>query len=353
MTDKETSNKTIDSGELKEKPEYLPAKSTATTPAPTKQQAATIALQDVSTGDVNAFVAIAMMMESMRIELETKKNKDQPPRWIRIARAREFKEEFIGKGVIQITGAFLQFIGVMAELTLKAQDLLAQLDSGRALMEVGAKMLMTATNNDFLSIVHASVGIKDTSEIEGAKVIQKALKNGLEVMEYIPDPEDVDAISKELYQLLAVDQYDLPAEDKKAYLTGRARLLSWALEKPIQCHSLTNGISVVQLGNRRLKKKEKSFKDGKVTLTWKQKDKDPVTLYDFNYKSDSAKDIDEADKILKLLKYQNGGFSSRLKQFQKKNHLDESGILDLSTINQLMNLDYQKKTLRRAVPYSS
>jgi hypothetical protein len=318
-------------------------------PVPERQQKAEAALDLVAEGDdeINAFTAVSLMLESMRTNLESIKYTGQPPRWVRVARARAYKGEAIGNMVIELSGAFIWVVSFLAELTLQAQDLLKQIDSGRALMEVGIKMIETATDDKFLKNVQKSVGIENPPAVAVPGAVKDGLKLADNVMKYIPDPEDVKIVADEMYRLLAVEEIDIadPAAKAAAPTTGKVRLLSWALDKPLAFHDLSGGEIVKRLGIRRLEKPDtlSEFK-----LLWNWNVEEPVILCDYNQKQ-LDEEGDDIDRVLKKLGYTKADRQKNLTAFQQKNELPkQDGSLDLPTINQLMNMDFEKKTLRRA-----
>jgi hypothetical protein len=299
--------------------------------------------------DVNAFVAVSLMLESMRTNLESIKYTGQPPRWIRIARAREFENEPIGKGVIGLTGAFIAVVGFLADCTLRALDLLNQIDSGRALMEIGAKMIETATQDEFLETVQKSAGMKP-AKISGAEDARKAVATGMNIMRYVPDPEDLKPVSEQIYRLLAVEEIDIPdpeSTEQPEYTTGKVRLLSWSLDQKITLYPLSKTkVDITRFGILRPGTGDASEP---FELVWTENVDHPLTLCKFpkaELKKTSAK---EAQGLLNYLGYKESDLTKNIKAFQQKNKLpNDDGQLDLPTINMLMNLDYEKKTLRRA-----
>ena len=318
-------------------------------PVPEQQQKAEAALDLVAEGDdeINAFTAVGLMLESMRTNLERVKYTGQPPRWVRVARARAYKGKPIGNMVIELSGAFIWVVSFLAELTLQAQDLLKQIDSGRALMEVGIKMIETATDDKFLKNVQKSVGIEDPPAVAVPDAVREGLKLADDVMKYIPDPEDVKIVADEMYRLLAVEEIDIvdPASKAKVPTTGKVRLLSWALDKPLAFHDLSGGEVVKRLGIRRL---DKPDTQSEFALAWNWNVEEPVVLCDYN-KKQLDEEGDDIDRILKKLGYIKGDRKKNLIDFQKKNELPkQDGSLDLHTINRLMNMDFENKTLRRA-----
>jgi hypothetical protein len=299
--------------------------------------------------EINAFKAISMMLESMQENLEAAKITGDPQRWMRVARARDFRESVIGKGVVELSGGFIKVIGILAELVMKAQDIILQIDSGVALMEVGIKMIETATDEKFLNTVQSSVGIDPPEKIPGADVANAGVKNVMKFMKYIPDPKDLDEVAEVMYRLLAVEEIDLVDPDNpKKPTTGKVRLLSWALDKPIAFHGLKDGVDVSRLGiDRRADEKDNHpFK-----LAWKDNGNELI-IYEYDKNDVQTTSNKEANSILDKLGYGPGKLDTRLKSFQKANALGENGKLDLPTINRLMNLDFEDKKLSRAKPFN-
>ncbi|MCP3923914.1 MAG: peptidoglycan-binding protein [Desulfobacterales bacterium] len=357
-------------------------------------------LDAIASGDehVNAFTAIAIMLKQMRSDLEGVKRTEQLPRWMRVARVREFKGEgamnmIATKGVIPITGGFIKVIGFLAELTLKAQELLTQADGGKALLEVGAGMIKTVASDPFFEAVTETVGIENPGA-NPLKPIGPIVDNAMKIVDKIPDPEDVEIIAKEIYLLLAIEQLELPinntgkvdtgkilpieTEHLDVNLTGKVRLMGWAIDKGIPCHGLSGGIKITRLGSRRIWESAETALPQKSSLMWSHEE-DKIKILEFDYKektrtSGSApaggsavvpvlNDIEEANAILTKLEYPIDGisdesvfdvaFAKRLRKFQKMNKIVVNGQLDNATINLLMNLDYEKKQLKRARKYDA
>lgn len=387
-------NETSDTTETKEvtppegkKAEQAPPPAVVqeTLPATKEQQEAQKALEAVGKGDkrANAFNAIALMLKNMRLDLEGIHRTGQLPRWMRVARVREFNKEgamnFITtKGVVPISGVFISIIGIITELSLKAQELLIQADGGKALLEVGVGMIKTAASDEFY---HA---VTDTLEIDNPGpnplgAVNQVIDPAMALIDKIPDPQDVDVVAKELYLLLCVEQLALPLDEGGKInttellptttlhikdTTGKVRLLSWALEKPIPFHALNpkDGVEVSRLGNRRVWETTTGLPE-QTSFVWPYGDED-MEVYEYSYLNENAgADIQEANLLLEKLGYTepivgdktvfDAEFARRLRRFQKINDLPVTGGLDNHTINQLMNLDYEKKILRRAKPYSA
>lgn len=362
-----------------------PALVQETLPARKEQEEAQKALESVGKGDkrANAFNAIALMLKNMRRDLEGIHRTGQLPRWMRVARVREFNKEgamnFITtKGVVPISGVFISIIGIITELALKAQELLIQADGGKALLEVGVGMIKTAASDEFY---HA---ITDTLEIDSPGpnplgAVNQVIDPAMALIDKIPDPQDVDVVAKELYLLLCIEQLALPLDAGGKVnttellptttvhikdTTGKVRLLSWALGKPIPFHALNpkDGVEVARLGSRRVWETTTGLPE-KTSFMWPYGDEE-MEVYDYDYLNENAgADIQEANLLLEKLGYTepivadktvfDTEFARRLRRFQKINDLPVTGGLDNNTINQLMNLDYEKKILRRAKPYSA
>ena len=314
-----------------------------------KQQQVLTAMNQVAQGkdDINPFAVVALLLQSMREELEVIKYEGQPPRWMRIARARKYQDSAIGGGVMTITGGFLNVMGILVELTLKAQEILEQIDSGRALLEVGASMIQTAMDDKFLCGVATSVGIKDFSapDLSGAR---NAVGIAMDMMKYVPDPEDVKVVAEEMFKLLAIGEWDFVKPAGKLDIpTGKLRILSWALSKPLSCHGITGGEPVSALG---ISLSGNVNKD-KYIICWEKAEniicEVPLTAKPAG--SDLYKEeVDEADRLLKRLGYA-GATEEAIAAFRTNNSLTETGKLGISTISRLVNLDYENMTLKRAI----
>ena len=329
----------------------------------------------------NPFKAIALLLKSVRESLEGVKRTGQPPRWVRIARIRGFQgsTDYISKGVIPaLDKGFIFSITYLADLTLKAQDLLFQADSAKALIEVSGEMLKTVTRDDFAQSLAAVVGQEGVTNPLGPA--GGVIDTVLGFVDKIPEPQDLEAIGKELYGLLALEQLALDdatfTAASKTHLniaaSGKVRLLQMALTartaadpalvKTITVRSLgkdkSGSQAIAWLGSRRITDK---VAPTQAVGTWGEGDEaEPV--YEFSFDGDQAgKDIEEANNLLEKLGYTtpavadkkafSAEFAKRLRRFQKINALPISGALDNHTLNRLWHLDFKDKTLTRAKPY--
>ena len=355
---------------------------------PAAQANAQQALEDAAKGgQVNPFTAVALVLRAMRTDLEASKEPGRLPRWMRIARVRRYSDDsvktnFIAtKGVIPIASKFVDVIGYLAELTLQAQDLLTQADGGKALLEVGGAMIKTIADDPFASAIKGSLdgGVGGGGE-NPLKPIIPIVDTALEIVDKIPDPEDVEIIANEIYRLLVVVQAPLPRTDKGGVdmekveaaggvhvdqaLTGKVRLISWALETPISFLGFKDGVKSTYLGSRWIW--QTGTPPVASNLYYDPKgDKEPIYEIRFEKKPDGSDttgaDIGEAIDLLEKHGYDkpaiadktkfSANLAKRLSTFQKINELDENGELDNATINRLCNLDVTSEQLKRAKPY--
>ena len=328
-------------------------------------------------GEVNAFFAVALCLESMNDAL--KDVDGQPPRWVRIGRVGGAKpgegwgKRPVGKVVGDLTGLFLETLGIVAELTLKAKDLLTDIDGASALVEVGTEMLETLSDDQVVKSIAYSVGARkyddDFNEDGTPKISPTSFTNPLAsagkgvravktVLKYIPKPKDIEGVSNALYKLLNIEQLKKIAQ-KEQYeehinweQTGKARLISWAREKPIPVFygtgmfNFNEKVDVKSLGSRIVKSLKETETKAVGLLYTNTTESYEWEVYKKNYSATDADDLEEVDFILEKLGYTG---TDKLNDFQKNNNLPkQDGTLDIRTIHRLLNMDYDKKTLVRA-----
>jgi hypothetical protein len=329
----------------------------------------------------NPFKAIALLLKSVRESLEGVKRTGQAPRWVRIARIRNFQggTDYISKGVIPaIDKGFVFAIVYLADLTLRAKDLLFQADSAKALIEVSGEMLKTVTRDDFAQSLAAVVGQEGVSNPLGPA--GGVIDTVLGFVDKIPEPEDLEAIGKELYGLLAIELLALDdatfTNASKTHISiaasGKVRLLQMALTARTAADpGLVKSVTVRSLGKDKAGTQNVSWLGGRRITdkiaptqaigTWGE-GTEAETVYEFSFEGDQAgKDIEEANNLLEKLGYTapavadkkvfSADFAKRLRRFQKINGLPISGALDNHTLNRLWHLDFKDKTLARALPF--
>ena len=322
--------------------------------------------------NANPFKAIALLMQSVRESLEGIKRPGQAPRWVRIARIRDYQGEtdYISKGVIPAVDKGLAFtIVYLSYLTLQAKDLLFQADAAKALVEVSGEILKTVTKDEFTQSLAEVVGQKGVSNpLSGAGGV---IDTVMTFVDKIPEPEDLELIGKELYGLLCVEQLPLDenglgkATEKHINMmtSGKLRLLEMALNKSIKIRGLgkdKNGEQdVAFLGGRRLWEAAAADLPAKAAGQWGEGN-DVETIYEFAY---AGEDIEEANNLLEKMGYVEPAVTDkkvfdallgrRLRRFQKLNELTVTGKLDNPTLNRLMHLNFDTKSLERAKPFDA
>jgi hypothetical protein len=350
------------------------------TPAPVPAPTTGTSVVSPEQARANPFKAIALLLKSVRESLEGTKRAGQAPRWVRIARIRNFQgsTDYISKGVIPaVDKGFVFAILYLADLTLRAKDLLFQADSAKALIEVSGEMLKTVTSDDFAQSLAAVVGQEGVSNPLGPA--GGLIDTVLGFVDKIPEPEDLDAIGKELYGLLALEQLALDeatfTSATKVHISiaasGKVRLLQMALTAPTAADpGLVKSITVRSLGKDKAGSQTVSWLGGrrvtdkiaptKAVGTWGE-GAEAETVYEFSFDGDQAgKDIEEANNLLEKMGYVvpavadkkafSAEFAKRLRRFQKINGLPISGALDNHTLNRLWHLSFKDKTLVRALP---
>lgn len=349
----------------------------------------------------NIFDAIAYLLYEMRHSIEQERG-GRPPRWLRMARAKDAQGEadVIGKGVKIAVEGFINAVSWMSELVLDIEELLVQTDAAKALLETSTKFIETATGPDFKAGLEALTGASLDSNVVSA--INNSMQSVNQVLDYIPEPEDVAGISHELYRLLALEQWPLPPRSNESILqvtdgstgpddhirlgvsdrTGKLRLLQWAFGLEYTIHGLgplenpesEKAEGIVRLGARRLASSMSPLAASSRAV-WTRTEKD-FEIFQFSYGSapDDTKDIQEAHQVLDLLGYyyypttgdpvtpSNASdpmkksveeLERRLERFQEVNDIAVTGQLDNETLNRLFNLDYGRKSLTRAKPFDA
>jgi hypothetical protein len=323
----------------------------------------------------NPFETIAQLLRSLRESLEGTKRPGQAPRWVRIARIRAYRgdSDFISKAVIPAVDKALAFtVLYLAHLTLQARDLLYQADSAKALVEASGEMLQIVATEEFTQALAEAIDEKGVVNPlrEARAVIDKVTT----FVDQVPDPADLDLISKELYGLLCIEQRPLDEPGLGAATemhlnletTGKIRLLQMALDKSIRIRGLganrQGEQEVALLGSRRLWATAAADLPGKAIGRWGD-DPNSETIYEFDFANSeiAGQDIAEANGLLEKLGYVeptvtdakafDDALQRRLRRFQKINGLAITGQLDNPTLNGLQHLNYASKALERAKPF--
>lgn len=323
--------------------------------------------------NANPFKAIALMLKTLRTSLEGTKVTGQSPRWVRIARIRDFQgaTDYVSVAVVPAVDKGLAYGMVyLLELTLQARDILVQVDSAHAFVEVSEKMLETITTDEFANALTQVVDPKSSVQnpLGGAG---NTFKTVMGFIDKIPTPEDLDVIGKELFALLYIEQ--LPLDDTgldnttekhiKMEDSGKLRLLEMALKKPVTIRGLgldkKGEQDITYLGSRRLWKLDNSKLPAKAVGEWETDSTKKDTIYEFSFTA--GEDIEEVNNLLEKMGYVDPAVPDkkvfgdelvrRLRRFQVLNNLKINGTLDNPTLNRLMHLNYDTKSIERANPF--
>lgn len=359
------------------------------------------------TTDGNPFSLLAYIVFKVRRGIEDQENANRPPRWVRIARGAKFKDEIIGKGVGFAVQGLADAVTFLAELTLDLEELLFQTDAAKAMAEVVLRMVSAVGDDEFKDGI-AAIFDEDGNNPTLAELnsvldsIQGATEDIERVLDYIPEPEDVRSLGHELYLLMCLIQHPFPRKAADNTIdTGSTDLkhsekqvdqvevgkiwpLIWAYNvrtapadrKKVTARGLgSNEDNTAELrffGLRRLWTADLAQLPHKVESIWQGND-DSVEIYEYDFAPNVADDANtktfniskEDFKDLILLLDRHGyktpaldantlnwdNIRINLMKFQYLNDLAVTGELDNATINRLLNLDFDRKNLRRAVPY--
>ncbi|MFC1747178.1 hypothetical protein ACFL2V_00070 [Pseudomonadota bacterium] len=348
----------------------------------------------------NPFQLIAYVLFKVRHSLEDEEEKGRPPRWVRIARARNTQgdTDFIGKGVKVAINGFAETLAYMHELTLDLREILVQADAAKALTVVTADLLEAATSTAFQDGVRRLVGEPAGGDALGG--MSAAMRDVKGYVDYIPEPDDVKGLGNELYRLMCIEQLAFCVKPDKTVdvdkinttpqthvneqLSGKIRLMQWAFGNGTTLYGLDDEfdgggnvtpIEIFRIGARRLWQTADNNNLPKTTrMTWTGNEQETVAEFSFDDQAQEGNqnlntlDLVEVHNILLRLGYgaiindqpsddEKAKFtvklSNMLRCFQKINRLSVNGLLDNATLNQLMHFDYQNKNVRRAKPYDS
>ncbi|MBL8485075.1 MAG: peptidoglycan-binding protein [Rhodocyclaceae bacterium] len=323
----------------------------------------------------NPFRAVGLLFAAVRTSLEGVKNPGQAPRWVRIVRVREFVDpdtgdaDAIAKGVMAAMGGFGEALAQITRFTLTAYDLLLQGDAAKALVEVSADFVKTATSKEFINALEVAVGQPESASSPLAPVAN-VVDTIVKIADKVPEPEDLAAIGKELFGLLAVELLDLNDSklDKttEAHVdiakTGKLRLIQWGFDQSFKIYHVgQNPVEISRLGSRRVWQAANAMLPARAVGKWG--DAPAVEeVYSLNFGDAKAGvDVQEVNNLLEGLGYAlpavadkkvfDDKLAARLRRFQVINGLKITGALDNSTLNRLIHLDYEAKGLKRAKPF--
>ncbi|MCK6524472.1 peptidoglycan-binding protein [Myxococcota bacterium] len=354
----------------------------------------------------NPFNLLAYLLFRVRRGLEDIEQAGQPPRWLRMARlgpqVTAPNPPVMANGVASVVKAFTTSLNWMAEATLDLRELLITTDAAKATAEAALRLLRTANSPEFVNGLKNILPASAVAELQSiAQSVDGVLGDIENILTYIPEPDDVNRMSHELYRLLCVVQRQVPygadgvtfdlteiRPDTQDHVdvanTGKIRLINWALDAKTTTRGLGDNEDLSQdlyrLGVRRLWETTEAnlpqrsigqFTFGARTETIFNFDfdhtitqapaakphqdtrQDIVELWDLLDKHgyrDDAVPQGSADRAPGTAKY-TAALTALVRKFQVLNGLPVTGWPDNDTINRLLHLDYGAKTLTRAIPY--
>ncbi|WP_139379389.1 peptidoglycan-binding domain-containing protein [Zoogloea sp. LCSB751] len=318
----------------------------------------------------NPFRAVAILLDGVRVALENSKRQEQAPRWVRIVRVREFRDDTIAKGVMKALDVLTLAVAYLQRFTLDANDLLIQGDAAKALVEVSAEFIKTATSKEFINSLELAVG-QDPSPDSPIPDVANIIDKIVQIADKVPEPDDLKVIGASLYKLLGIEQAPLDevklgaATESHVVLahTGTLRLLQFGFDQNFKLQNFGKGASVSSLDINRLGAR-RLWEASADKLPLKSLGKfgeapDVETVWELDFSTDkSGSDVQDANAILEALGYTTPNvadrklfspeFAGRLRSFQQLNELPVTGKLDNATLNRLLHLDYDAKNLKRA-----
>lgn len=362
------------------------------------------------TTDGNPFSLLAYIVFKVRHALETQEEPGRPPRWVRISRGAKYKDEIIGKGVGYAVQGLAESVSFLTELTLDLEELLYQTDAAAAIAEVVLKMVSAVGDDQFKNGVIALLD-DDPNDGQDPPIatdinsvlsdIQGAVQDIERVLDYIPTPEDVRSLGHEFYRLMCLVQENFPRDANNAIdtndgdltdpekqinisQTGKIWPCVWAYNvkakddelKHVKARGLgtdeANEVELRFFGLRRLWTDDTSNLPQSAKLVWED-DNGDIEIYDHNHNPAIVEDLpngvrniadDDLDAVIKLLQaheYNDPALTLgspswsdirvNLMKFQFLNDISATGDLDNETINRLLNLDFSRKNLKRAVKF--
>jgi len=202
----------------------------------------------------------------------------------------------------------------LASLTLQARDLLQQADSAKALVETSGEMLQVVTTEEFTQALAEAVDQKGV--VNPLREARGVIDNVTTFVDKVPDPADLDLISKELYGLLCLEQLPLDEAGLDATTevhlnletSGKIRLLQMALNNPVRIRGLGKSKQGEQelafLGTRRIWPAAAADLPGKAIGRWgTELDSETIYEFDFTRPGVAGQDIAEANGLLEKLGY--------------------------------------------------
>jgi len=187
----------------------------------------------------NPFRTVAILLDGVRVALENSKRQDQAPRWVRVVRVREFREDAIARGVMKAMDVLTLAVAYLQRFTLDAGDLLIQGDAAKALVEVSAEFVKTATSKEFINALEVAVG-QEPSPNSPIPDVANIMDKILQIADKVPEPDDLKTIGAALYKLLGIEQGPLD----EAKLGASSTLVRIVPARSSRLYDLTTSSSV-------------------------------------------------------------------------------------------------------------
>lgn len=323
----------------------------------------------------NPFRTVASLLDGVRVALESSKRQDQAPRWVRVVRVREFREDAIAKAVTKAMDVLTQAVAYLQRFTLDANDLLIQGDAAKALLEVSAEFIKTATSPEFINALEVAVG-QDPSPASKIPNMSDAFNTFNRIADKVPEPDDLKVIGAALYKLLGIEQAPLDeaklgaATESHIVLanTGKLRLMQFAFDQSFRLQNFgkaasQSSLDVNRLGARRLWEAADDKLPARSVGKFGEAP-DVETVWELDFSTDkTGVDVQELNAILETLGYTepavddrkkfSPALTGRLRTFQQLNEIPVTGALDNATLNRLFHLDFDAKNLKRAKRYKA
>ena len=282
-----------------------------------------------NTGTINVFNSLAVLLKGLGDSLEGAAAARSPlPRWVRIARTRQFQTETIG-GIVK-TGTLALCTGIksMQDLTYKAEEILIQGDGLVALGDVAIDVVKEVSKPEFQEALTTGLGI-DGNSLSALNALNQPLSTVQQWMNKVPTEEDLWAVKTQLARLLKVAH---TAEGKvDLENSGKIRLLEWAY---LADTNLAGALGVRSLTATPLE----TTSTGTYKLTTGTGAVISVVVLSVNF----ATGTQDRDAAMALLASPELNYGTDIRGFQTACGFEEAAqtnVLDVRTINALLGID--------------
>ncbi|HND30270.1 MAG TPA: hypothetical protein PLA94_09735, partial [Myxococcota bacterium] len=187
----------------------------------------------------------------------------RPPRWVRIAAARQLGADnsmyLAAKAGVSF---WIELVSALHELVMDLAELLDPITADRQNLEQSLRNLRTALNSPVFTADFGPL-------VPGLELTLDSLKQPLDILirgvDLVPDREDVLALGNQIYALLAIKPAPLPERPLSERVpesidlsgTGKLRMLQWAFDLPWPLHGVGTAekpeertVAIHRLGSR-------------------------------------------------------------------------------------------------------